>query len=72
MDPNQAKNIRFDELVKLLGWLGIELRSQGTSHHVASYRDELVNIKLGKGGKAIPYQVGQIREMIARFGLSVK
>ena len=62
-------NIRFEDLRGLLIHLGFEERSRG-SHHifVKSGIEELINVQRS-GNKAKPYQVRQVRAVIARHGL---
>ena len=63
-------NIGFNDLRTLLGTLGFEERIRG-SHHIFTREDveEIVNIQ-PKGGKAKPYQVRQVRQMITKYKLS--
>lgn len=61
---NADANIAFDDLVGLLTSLGFVERVKG-SHHIFT-RDgvaEILNLQ-PKGGKAKPYQVKQVREVI--------
>jgi predicted RNA binding protein YcfA (HicA-like mRNA interferase family) len=63
-------NIGFDELVGLLKRLGFELRTKG-SHHIF-WKDgvvEIVNLQPKQGGKAKPYQVKQVRNLIVKYKL---
>ncbi len=62
-------NINFDELRRLLGWLGFEERTRG-SHHIFRKPGvrELINLQQ-EGNKAKVYQVRQVRRVIARYGL---
>ncbi|QKK02845.1 MAG: type II toxin-antitoxin system HicA family toxin [Pseudomonadota bacterium] len=63
-------NIEFDELCRLLERLGFEQRVRG-SHHIfrKSGVHERPNLQ-STGGKAKPYQVKQVREIITRYKLS--
>ena len=60
-------NIDFDELLKVLQKLGFQLRVKG-SHHILFKEGviEIINIQ-SKSGKAKPYQVKQIRNLIVRY-----
>lgn len=60
------KNIDFKEFLSLLLKLGFEVRIKG-SHHILSKEgiDEIINIQ-SKNGKAKPYQVRQVREIIIK------
>ncbi|MBL0026502.1 MAG: type II toxin-antitoxin system HicA family toxin [Saprospiraceae bacterium] len=64
------KNIDFSEFVSLLLKLGFELRTKG-SHHIFTKEgiDEIINIQT-KNGKAKPYQVKQVRELIIKYKLN--
>ncbi len=66
-------NIRFDELRSLLIKLGFTERIKG-SHHIFVKKDvlEIINIQPQSDGKAKPYQVKQIREIIVRYQLAKK
>ena len=63
-------NIGFNDLRVLLGTLGFEERIKG-SHHIFTREDveEIVNVQ-PKGGKAKPYQVRQVRQLITKYKLS--
>ena len=63
-------NVRFGDLRTLLGALGFEERIRG-SHHIFTRErvEEIVNLQ-PKGGKAKPYQVKQMRQLITRYKLS--
>lgn len=62
-------NIDFDELRDLLNELGFDERIRG-SHHM--YRregiSELINLQRD-GGKAKPYQVKQVRNVVVKYRL---
>jgi predicted RNA binding protein YcfA (HicA-like mRNA interferase family) len=64
------KNIGFDEFLNFLIGLGFELRIKG-SHHILNKDsiDEIINIQ-PKNGKAKPYQVKQVGELIVKYGLN--
>lgn len=63
-------NIALDELRRLLTRLGFEERIRG-SHHIFRKPgiEERPNLQ-DSGGKAKPYQVKQIREIIIKYKLS--
>jgi hypothetical protein len=64
-------NIRFDELRNLLIAIGFQERIRG-SHHIFT-RDsvaEILNLQPREGGKAKPYQVRQVREIVVRYQLA--
>ena len=62
-------NVRFDELCQLLERLGFIKRVRG-SHHIfrKSNVEERINLQQ-HGGKAKPYQVRQVRNVILRHKL---
>ncbi len=62
-------NIPFNELIKILTNLGFNSRVKG-SHHIFYREDieEIINIQ-PKGGKAKPYQVKQIRNILLKYNL---
>ena len=65
-------NVRFDDLRRVLRRLGFSERVRG-SHYIYSRQgvDEIVNIQEGAGGKAKPFQVKQVRELITMYKLTI-
>jgi predicted RNA binding protein YcfA (HicA-like mRNA interferase family) len=64
------KNIRFQDITKLLNDLGFSVRMKG-DHHIY-YREgieEIINLQPLKDGKAKAYQVKQVRVMIFKYKL---
>jgi predicted RNA binding protein YcfA (HicA-like mRNA interferase family) len=64
------KNIRFDDLKKLLTDLGFSMRIKGS--HYIFYKegiDEIVNLQPQRDGKAKIYQVKQARNIIMKYKL---
>jgi predicted RNA binding protein YcfA (HicA-like mRNA interferase family) len=64
------RNIRFADLRRLLLELGFQERVRG-DHHIFT-RDgirEIINLQPLKDGKAKPYQVRQVRNLILQYGL---
>jgi len=71
LSATSDQNIRFDELRQVLVALGFQERIRG-SHHI-DVRDgvrEILNLQPRDGGKAKPYQVRQIRDVIVRYRLA--
>ena len=66
-------NIAFDDLCGLLKYLGFDERVKG-SHHIFTKEgvEEILNLQPKKGGKAKPYQVKQLREVILEYGLALR
>ena len=64
------KNFDFDDLVKILLSLGFQMRKTGSSHHIFVKKGvvEIINLQ-PLGGKAKPYQVKQVRELILKYKL---
>jgi hypothetical protein len=64
------KNIRFQDLCKVMIRFGFKERIRG-SHHIYSKPDvqEIINLQEGGNGKAKPYQVRQVREILVRYKL---
>lgn len=62
-------NVPFEDLCEVLRRLGFEERVRA-SHHIFARTDiaEIVNLQ-PRGGKAKPYQVRQVRELIIRYEL---
>ena len=62
-------NINFQDLRRMLLWLGFDERIRG-SHHIFRKQGvrELVNLQ-EEGNKAKVYHVRQVRQVILRYGL---
>ena len=65
------KNIDFEELRNLLIRLGFEERIKG-SHHILTKEgvEDILNIQ-PKSGKAKPYQVKQVRNIVVKYQLNL-
>ena len=63
-------NISFEPLCNLLKNLGFSMRVKRSSHHIFTKADieEIINLQ-PKDGKAKPYQVKQVREIIIKYKL---
>jgi hypothetical protein len=64
------RNIRFDDLKKLILTFRFDCRIKG-DHHIFSRKDipEIFNLQPLKDGKAKPYQVKQVRNLILKYKL---
>lgn len=64
-------NIAFDDLHKLLIYLGFVVRIRG-SHHIFTKQDveEILNLQPQSSGQAKPYQVKQIRNVLVKYRLA--
>lgn len=71
LSGNSDNNFPIDELKRLLWQLGFEERKGAGSHTLYKKDgiDILINIQTSKGGKAKPYQIKQIREVIIKYKL---
>ncbi len=66
-------NVRFADLQRVLRALGFQFRVKGD--HFIYWRsdvEEIINIQPLKGGKAKPYQVKQVRDLVLRYALRIK
>ena len=62
-------NIRFEELCHLLQAKGFRMRVSG-SHHIFTMTGVMERINLQReGSKAKPYQVRQVRKILANYKL---
>ena len=64
------KNIRFSDLRKVLLNLGFKERVKG-GHHIFYHDDivEIINLQPLSDGRAKPYQVKQVRNIILKYRL---
>ena len=64
-------NIRFEDLCRLLQAKGFRMRVSG-SHHIFTQTGVLERINIQReGSKAKPYQVRQVRKILANYRLLV-
>lgn len=68
-----TKNIRFSELIECAESFGFKLARISGSHHIYMHPDvpKLVNLQDVKG-KARPYQIKQLLELIERYNLRME
>ncbi len=64
------KNIRFEDLKKVITDFGFVCRTKG-DHHIFAKEGvaEIINLQPLKDGKAKPYQVRQVRNLILKYKL---
>jgi hypothetical protein len=64
------KNIRFEDLKKVITHFGFVCRIKG-DHHIFSKEGiaEIINLQPLRDGKAKPYQVKQVRNLILKYKL---
>jgi hypothetical protein len=66
------RDIRFAELVRLVEALGFKRRRTSGSHHIFKAPGlPLINLQ-SEGGKAKPYQVRQVIDLVEQYKLEVK
>lgn len=70
LSGNHDANFAFDDLLKVLTGVGFALRVKG-SHHIFWKEgiEEIINLQPLKGGKAKPYQVKQVRNLLVNHQL---
>lgn len=68
-----SKNIRFSEAVACANAFGFQLSRSKGSHHIYVHPDipELINLQ-NVHGKAKPYQIKQLLEVIERYDLQIE
>ena len=65
-------NIRFDDLRRLLSRLGFQERIKGNHHILTRYGIvEIINLQPLPDGKAKPYQVKQVRQLVTEYRLEI-
>jgi len=71
-----AKNLRFSDLCHLLERAGFVLDRTRGSHRIFRHAERpdvpFVNLQSARGGKAKPYQVKQVLNILEAYGLEVK
>lgn len=71
MSGKQDQNIKFNDLCKILEFLGLTLERISGSHHIFSYPGvlELIDLQPDKKdhSKAKAYQVKQVRKFIEKY-----
>ncbi len=68
LSGNADKSFSFSDLKRILENYGFHLRIRG-SHHIF-YKEgisEIINLQQGESGKAKPYQVKQVRELLIKY-----
>ena len=65
-------NIRFDDLRRLLSRLDFQERNKG-DHHIFTRHGivEIINLQPLPDGKAKPYQVKQVRQLVTEYRLEI-
>lgn len=68
-----SKNIKFNEAVAVAEAFGFRFSRINGSHHIYVHTEipELVNLQNNKG-KAVPYQVKQLLQLIERYNLQME
>ena len=70
---SSQKNIRFDDLKKLILAFGFRLSRINGSHHIFTQPmlEELINIQ-EVNGEAKPYQIRQFLKVVERYNLKLE
>ena len=65
------KNIKFADIKKMIMSFGFDCRIKG-DHHIFAREGivEIINLQPLKDGKAKPYQVKQVRNLILKYKLN--
>ncbi len=68
-----SKNVRFEDLLTLLGGFGFELKRTRGSHYVFKHPDvpALLSVQPTSNGQAKPYQVRQFLTLVEEYNLSL-
>ena len=68
-----SKNLRFDDVTRLVERFGFTLARVRGSHHIFTHPSipELVNLQSVKG-KCKPYQLKQVLDLVDRYNLSLE
>ena len=68
-----SRNIRFDDMRRLVEAFGFRLSRITGSHHIFTHPDvnELVNIQEVRG-EAKPYQIRQFLALVERYNLTLR
>ena len=65
-------NVRFNDLCNLVTKMGYSLdRTKGSHRHYRRASYPAINLQEGKGGKAKPYQVAQVLDILVSMGIEV-
>lgn len=69
LSGSKDRDIRFDDLCRVLESCGFQSRVKG-SHHIYTHDDvqEIINIQ-PDGSYAKPYQVKQVRQVVVKYRL---
>ena len=64
-------NIAFADLCAMLLHYGFTVRRKATSHAIFTrpHVHEIINLQPGDGGKAKPYQVRQVRDILQKYDI---
>lgn len=71
---NNPRDVRFEDLVRLIEALGFVFDRQAGSHRIYVHSNTaipLINVQDTKNGKAKPYQVEQVLALIDAHNLEV-
>jgi predicted RNA binding protein YcfA (HicA-like mRNA interferase family) len=68
-----SKNVRFNDLVRLVEAFGFELARINGSHHIFEHPNvpEILNLQNSKG-QAKPYQIHQFLQLVEQYNLELE
>ncbi len=74
LEGRSDANLDFDDVCHALERMGFTRRSGKGSHTIFTRPDveEIINLQPKSGGKAKPYQVRQVRELIHKYTLEAE
>lgn len=74
LEGRSDSNVDFDDLCHILERAGFTRRPGKGSHTIFSKPgvEEIINLQPKTGGKAKPYQVKQVREIILKYALNAE
>jgi predicted RNA binding protein YcfA (HicA-like mRNA interferase family) len=69
-----SRNVRFEDALRLAEAFGFAVRRVRGSHHILLHPDlqQGLNLQPGADGKAKPYQLRQLADLVERHGLRLK
>ena len=69
-----GRNVRFEDLLRLAEAFGFALKRVRGSHHILIHPavPHALNLQPDGAGKAKPYQMRQLVELIERYGLDLE
>jgi predicted RNA binding protein YcfA (HicA-like mRNA interferase family) len=68
-----SRNVRFEDLLRLAAAFGFVLKRVRGSHHILTHPavPDALNLQPDAGGKAKPYQLRQLVDLVEAYGLDL-